>query len=114
MLNQYTQRTVPGYVDVLGSASTGATVTVNYQSATRQTQESGRGESIVRQTNRFLPSTLSTARAQPTGSPCPRTSTPAPPRNETEGCHLSRVGNRSAVARCLLCDWSTEETFVER
>jgi RHS repeat-associated protein len=35
-LNQYTQRTVPGYVDVLGSASTGATVTVNYQPATRQ------------------------------------------------------------------------------
>ncbi len=36
MLNQYTQRTVPGYVDVLVSAITGATVTVNYQSATRQ------------------------------------------------------------------------------
>lgn len=37
-LNQYTQRSVPGYVDVLGSAGTGATVTVNYQRASRQSE----------------------------------------------------------------------------
>jgi RHS repeat-associated protein len=35
-LNQYTSRTVPGYVDVLGQASTLATVTVNHQRAERQ------------------------------------------------------------------------------
>ena len=35
-LNQYTNRTVPGYADILGSAATNATVTVNDQRATRQ------------------------------------------------------------------------------
>ena len=35
-LNQYTQRTVPGYVDVAGSASTDATVTVNSQPTHRR------------------------------------------------------------------------------
>ena len=35
-LNQYTQRTVPGYVDVAGSASTDATVTVNNQPTHRR------------------------------------------------------------------------------
>ena len=35
-LNQYTNRTVPGYADILGSAATNATVTVNDQRVTRQ------------------------------------------------------------------------------
>ena len=35
-LNQYTQRTVPGFVDVFGSAKPGAFVPANYQSMTRQ------------------------------------------------------------------------------
>ena len=35
-LNQYTQRTVPGYADVAGSASTDATVTVNNQPTHRR------------------------------------------------------------------------------
>ena len=35
-LNQYTQRTVPGAVDVLGSAATDATVTVNNESVVRK------------------------------------------------------------------------------
>jgi RHS repeat-associated protein len=35
-LNQYTQRTVPGKVDILGAASTNGTVTVNYQSTYRK------------------------------------------------------------------------------
>lgn len=35
-LNQYTVKTVPGYVDVLGTAKTSAYVTVNNQAATRQ------------------------------------------------------------------------------
>jgi len=29
ILNQYTQRTVPGYLEILGRASSNATVTVN-------------------------------------------------------------------------------------
>ena len=35
-LNQYSSRTVPGYVDVLGEATNAATVTVNKQATTRQ------------------------------------------------------------------------------
>src|SRR5262249_13383169 len=35
-LNQYTQRDVPGYLDVLGSANSNATVTVNGQSTYRK------------------------------------------------------------------------------
>ena len=35
-LNQYSSRTVPGYVDVLGEAANAATVTVNKQATTRQ------------------------------------------------------------------------------
>ena len=35
-LNQYTSRTVPGYADILGSAATNATLTVNDQRGTRQ------------------------------------------------------------------------------
>ena len=35
-LNQYTQRTVPGRVDVMGAARTNGTVTVNYQPAYRK------------------------------------------------------------------------------
>jgi RHS repeat-associated protein len=35
-LNQYTSRTVPGAVDILGSAATNATVTVNHERAERQ------------------------------------------------------------------------------
>lgn len=35
-LNQYEERTVPGYVNVVGSANASTTVTVNGQSATRQ------------------------------------------------------------------------------
>ncbi len=35
-LNQYTQRTVPGYINVIGSAKPTATVTVNDESTTRQ------------------------------------------------------------------------------
>lgn len=35
-LNQYTQRTVPGAVDVIGTADTAATVTVNDQGTTRK------------------------------------------------------------------------------
>src|SRR5213596_2414078 len=34
-LNQYTQRTVPGYVDVFGTATNTSTVTVNQQSTYR-------------------------------------------------------------------------------
>ena len=36
-LNQYSQRTVPGFIDTLGTAVTNATVTVNNQAVTRQT-----------------------------------------------------------------------------
>ncbi|MCA1810172.1 MAG: hypothetical protein LC725_12120, partial [Lentisphaerae bacterium] len=36
LLNQYTQRTVPGYADILGTAETNVTVTVNTQAVTRQ------------------------------------------------------------------------------
>jgi RHS repeat-associated protein len=36
LVNQYSQRTVPGFVDVLGSANTNATVTVNNQSTYRK------------------------------------------------------------------------------
>src|SRR5207247_7743745 len=36
-LNQYTQRTVPGYVNVLGAATNAATVTVNVQPTSRKT-----------------------------------------------------------------------------
>jgi YD repeat-containing protein len=36
LLNQYSQRTVPGFVDVLGSANSNATVTVNNQSTYRK------------------------------------------------------------------------------
>lgn len=50
-LNQYTQRTVPGYVDVLGSASTGATVTVNYQPTSRQGEYWRRELAIDNSTN---------------------------------------------------------------
>ena len=35
-VNQYTSRTVPGYVDVLGAAHSNATVTVNFQSTERK------------------------------------------------------------------------------
>lgn len=35
-LNQYTNRTVPGYIEVQGSAASNATVTVNNESTTRQ------------------------------------------------------------------------------
>ena len=35
-LNQYTSRTVPGYLDIIGSAVTNATVTVNAQSTYRK------------------------------------------------------------------------------
>ena len=35
-LNQYTQRTVPGAVDVVGSAATDATVTVNNEAVLRK------------------------------------------------------------------------------
>src|SRR5207249_1372124 len=35
-LNQYTRRTVPGYVNVLGAATNTATVTVNLQSTSRK------------------------------------------------------------------------------
>ena len=35
-LNQYTQRTVPGYLDVLGTAASNATVTVNLQPTNRK------------------------------------------------------------------------------
>jgi RHS repeat-associated protein len=34
-LNQYTQRTAPGYLDIIGSATNAATVTVNNQSSSR-------------------------------------------------------------------------------
>ncbi len=36
LLNQYTSRTVPGYADVLGTAHSNATVTVNYERAARK------------------------------------------------------------------------------
>jgi hypothetical protein len=36
LLNQYDNRTVPGYLDVLGSANSNATVTVNLQPVSRQ------------------------------------------------------------------------------
>ncbi len=35
-LNQYTNRTVPGYLDVLGAATNGATVTVNHAPTSRK------------------------------------------------------------------------------
>ena len=35
-LNQYTQRTVPGYLDILGTAASNATVTVNLQPTNRK------------------------------------------------------------------------------
>jgi len=35
-LNQYSQRTVPGKVDIFGTADAGSTVTVNNQATTRQ------------------------------------------------------------------------------
>ena len=35
-VNQYTSRSVPGYIDILGEAATGATVTVNFEPVTRQ------------------------------------------------------------------------------
>ena len=35
-LNQYTQRTVPGYVDIIGSATNAATVTVNHVATSRK------------------------------------------------------------------------------
>ncbi len=42
-LNQYTARTVPGAVDVLGDAHSNATVTVNFQPTVRR-GEYWRGE----------------------------------------------------------------------
>lgn len=36
LLNQYTSRTMPGYADVLGTAHSNATVTVNYERAARK------------------------------------------------------------------------------
>ncbi len=35
-LNQYVQRTVPGALDILGSAHSNSAITVNGQAATRQ------------------------------------------------------------------------------
>lgn len=46
-VNQYTQRTVPGFVDVIGTAASNATVTVNNQSTTRQSEYFHKQLSVV-------------------------------------------------------------------
>jgi RHS repeat-associated protein len=44
LLNQYTQRTVPGVIEVMGSAASNATVTVNLQPTDRHAYPAGTGD----------------------------------------------------------------------
>jgi len=66
-LNQYTQRTVPGKVDVIGTASTNATVTVN-QTPTYRHGDFFRGEAKVGNTALPQNATLTTVGVLPNGT----------------------------------------------